>query len=413
MKRSLLCLCLFVDIVYRVAADEWHCQDCRHIDAIKARILNQLGLPTSAYASYDIVWPIKPSRIKRTFSDDPFYPEPEHLMSIRIFGQRLTSHLKLSNITSSSVLPSPQCFFRGSVETCEKGQCSTGKAAVSDCSDTGLFGYFQVNDEGFALSPLPSSIAFSMREASGAHLAKLIEPLEMWDDLHENHIYVRETFPMNRVNNYLLPNFEYSPLLRTFVLPFPSTYTTPDIELNSTDTGKISVTLRIFVDKFMVNILSKKYGNDASEKLTSVLSAINAVQAIYDDTSLGPVQVLLSVTEVIFDRSPEAQGMELGDGDAEKYLVAFCDGQDSILTAEADVTVALTGLDLYGLLNNINKDKVYSSLVFRSNRIYGVTGRKYSVNRQTAIQSTSSQENKIIRPLKIENSETPKPRLPN
>ncbi|GAU91403.1 hypothetical protein RvY_03661 [Ramazzottius varieornatus] len=372
-----LILCLVVGRG-RVTGEEWRCADCQHITSVKARILNQLGLPASSFASYDIVWPVLPYRHKRTFLDDPFYPEAEHFMSMSLFGRRLTAYLNPSNITSSSA-----CFFRGRVETCEREQCTIGKAAVSDCSDRGIFGYFQVDNDGVALSPLPSVIATASQDAIGGHLAKLIEPLQMWDDIPAIEAYVKEqNDKQQRERNHFLPTFKYSPLLDAFFpLPLPARYSTlsaPDMELSTKETGQIEIKLRIFVDKDMVDILDKKYGDVSSEQLTSVLSAINAVQTIYDDTSLGPVGVRLSVEEVAFEREGEAQSLQLGDGNAEEYLTAFCNGQDSLLTAQADVTMALTGLDLYGLLNNINKDKVYSGLAFKNNKIYGVTGLSYT-----------------------------------
>ncbi|XP_055344656.1 LOW QUALITY PROTEIN: A disintegrin and metalloproteinase with thrombospondin motifs adt-2-like [Paramacrobiotus metropolitanus] len=370
------------------------------IGLLKARILSQLGLRhPSAYNRYDIVWPaLTPCSFSRSPRSPSSPPGSPVLLGMELFGRGMSVYLDRKNLTSpgfQTVLLSAagvpylvrsaphgrQCHYRGRAEICVAGVCQEGSAAISLCQeqDGGLSGYVKIDGDDVQIKPLPAAVSNRLREASGAHLAKRLEPLEHWDELRElnvdmidgNTLQVPPLLSRSSLVQEIRQRYGF---LHDCELVVPPDVLAISDDVATADGGRLQLAIAVFVDQTMAGLLLQQY-TTLDEQTNVVLAALNAVQVLFDDDSFGQPKVRIVVKRIIIDQTGKTFK---GDGEAEQYLLDFCQYQDQLGSAvggtDWDVTVALTRLDIYGVLDDVRKDQMDAGIQFPDNRVYGVTG---------------------------------------
>ncbi|OQV14240.1 putative A disintegrin and metalloproteinase with thrombospondin motifs 6 [Hypsibius exemplaris] len=371
----------------------------RHITAIKASILQRLGYDD--FSRYDIVWPQHSLPSRHSRSSAP-YGGRNLVLAMDLFGDKMAAFLLPQNLTSGHFSSMQwtslsdgvstedeslsdvdwQCHYRGRVELCRNGVCMEGRTAFSNCDDQGLRGFVMVADDAVDIRPLPRLIWSLIREAIGGYLAIKLEPTRMFDGFHpladkDADILHRSTVERHRLFPSTWP-FVLSATGNAYRFrlhdPLSAVPTSADVDFTDDD---LLLEIAVFIDQAMTSKLKKDHPR-SKDRINVVLSAFNAVQVLYDDPSFGNVHVRISVKKLVFDKTGTADIK--GDGQSESYLYDFCERFQGQMgnRDDWDIAIALTGLDIYGVLADINTDTVYAGLKFKEGRVYGVTGLSFT-----------------------------------
>ncbi|XP_055344658.1 A disintegrin and metalloproteinase with thrombospondin motifs 16-like [Paramacrobiotus metropolitanus] len=392
LHRIFLPILQLIFVILPISSTSTSTSTTAHISLLKARILSQLGLrDPSAYSRYDIVWPaLTPSSSSRSPRSPSSPPGSPLLLGMELFGRGMSVYLDRKNLTSpgfQTVLLSAagvpylvqsaphgrQCHYRGRAEICVAGVCQEG----------GLSGYVKIDGDDVQIKPLPAAVSNRLREATGAHLAKRLEPLEHWDELRElnvdmidgNTLQVPPLLSRSSLVQEIRQRYGF---LHDHELVVPPDVLAISDDVATADGGRLQLAIAVFVDQTMAGLLQQQY-TTLDEQTNAVLAALNAVQVLFDDDSFGQPKLRIVVKRIIIDQTGKTFK---GDGEAEQYLLDFCQYQDQLGSAvggtDWDVTVALTGLDIYGVLDDVRKDQMYAGIQFPDNRVYGVTGLTFT-----------------------------------
>jgi hypothetical protein len=201
--------------------------------------------------------------------------------------------------------------------------------------------------------------------------------------------------------------FGEKPLFQNFI---------PNLKAEKSFEGRrVVLRIAVFVDRPLVEILEAELPA-LIDRTNMILTAFNAVDQLFADPTLGPhrgkrtlrpyrgkrtlgphrgkrtlgrFEVKVKVAEIIFDAEGRAFA---GNGEAKEFLQDFCrnprNSRPKNLLGLDDgwtISAALTGTDIFGLLDDVRRDAVYSRLNFRifNRRVYAVKGGKFSPEHTT------------------------------